>query len=199
MVSFSSPKYILEKELDVIQAVEHKVLKAKGQGGESSENATASADSPMENKQGWTPVVETAWQKSITARFNVPEPLKRDGGDNNETEDPDFEKVKEEGAMVSRMIKFVQESQLTEVAGEWVLARFAGVPGAKWFLCYMELGGSGRDFYGHRIPTDEIDFRNASPEMGLIKYWEYYSKYNDTPPLLATHETFHRKVILISI
>ncbi|KAI1447322.1 hypothetical protein F5Y02DRAFT_407370 [Annulohypoxylon stygium] len=174
MVSFSSPKYILEKELDVIQAVEHKVLKAKGQGGESSENATASADSPMEKKQGWTPVVETAWQKSITARFNVPEPLKRDGGDNNETEDPDFEKVKEEGAMVSRMIKFVQESQLTEVAGEWVLARFAGVPGAKWFLCYMELGGSGRDFYGHRIPTDEIDFRNASPEMGLIKYWEYY-------------------------
>ena len=30
-------------------------------------------------------------------------------------------------------------------------------------------GGSG-DLYGHRIATDEIDIRNASPETGLMRY-----------------------------
>ncbi|KAI1093343.1 hypothetical protein F5B19DRAFT_482755 [Rostrohypoxylon terebratum] len=172
MVSFSSPKYTLEKELDVIEAVENKVLKAKGQGEGSGENANATAgtDGPTERNQRWASAVDT-WHKATAAgaaRF------KGGSGGDNKTDDLDFEKIREEGAMVSRMLKFVQEPQITEVAGEWVLARFAGVPGAKWFLCYMELGGSGRDFYGHRIATDEIDFRNASPEMGLMKYWEYY-------------------------
>ena len=30
-------------------------------------------------------------------------------------------------------------------------------------------GGSG-DLYGHRIATDEIGIRNASPETGLMRY-----------------------------
>lgn len=84
------------------------------------------------------------------------------------------DETKKEGKRVSRMIKFVQEPSLSLVAGEWVLARFSGVPGARWFLCYLDMGSSGRDLYGHRIATDEINFRNASPELGLMKYWESY-------------------------
>jgi hypothetical protein len=79
----------------------------------------------------------------------------------------------EEANKVSRMIRFVQEPNLSSIAGEWVLARFSGVPGAKWFLCHLELG-STHNFYGHRIPTDEIDFHDASPEVGLVRYWEVY-------------------------
>ncbi|KAI0903686.1 hypothetical protein F4823DRAFT_568455 [Ustulina deusta] len=30
------------------------------------------------------------------------------------------------------------------------------------------MGSARGDFYGHRIATDEINFRNASPELGLI-------------------------------
>ena len=32
-----------------------------------------------------------------------------------------------------------------------VLARFAGTPGAKWFLCHLELGVSPGQLYGRRI------------------------------------------------
>ncbi|KAI1101791.1 hypothetical protein F4804DRAFT_288640 [Jackrogersella minutella] len=172
MVSFSCPKHILEKELDIVQAVESKVLKAKSQEEDYDGDMDASGDRSTEDNPGGAQTTETAWQRTIKTRFNAPEPAKKD--DENDLEEPGFGKVKVEGARVSRMIRFVQESDLTEIAGEWVLTRFSGVPGAKWFLCYLELGGSGRDFYGHRIATDEIDFRNASPEMGLIKYWEYY-------------------------
>ncbi|KAI2463568.1 hypothetical protein F4781DRAFT_426259 [Annulohypoxylon bovei var. microspora] len=174
MVSFSSPKHILEKELDIVQAVESKVLKAKSQGEESNGNVDTSGEGSAKDNPGGAKATNSVWQRTVTATFNAPDILKKDKDDDNGIEEPGFEKVKVEGARVSRMIKFVQEPDLTEVAGEWVLARFSGVPGAKWFLCYMELGGSGRDLYGHRIATDEIDFHNASPEMGLIRYWEYY-------------------------
>ncbi|KAI1205068.1 uncharacterized protein F4807DRAFT_465038 [Annulohypoxylon truncatum] len=172
MVSFSSPKHILEKELDIVQAVESKVLNAKSPEGEPDGNANVTGEGPPKGSHSGVQATGSTWQKMVTAKFNAPEPTKKD--DENDMENPGSEKMKSEGARMSRIIKFVQESDLTEIAGEWVLARFSGVPGAKWFLCYLELGGSGRDFYGHRIVTDEIDFHNASPEMGLIKYWEYY-------------------------
>ncbi|XXG97254.1 hypothetical protein Hte_003550 [Hypoxylon texense] len=171
MVSFSCPKSILAKELDIVQAVEDKVLNRKNQetsnSGEGPNRASGSQINQSEAQK-----VETAWQKSIKDRLK----LSQSDKDEKSTgpDDSIFKEYEAEGDRVSRMIKFVQESDLTEVAGEWVLARFSGVPGAKWFLCYLELGGSGRDFYGQRIPTDEIDFHNASPERGLLKYWEYY-------------------------
>ncbi|KAN0073492.1 hypothetical protein V8E54_008712 [Elaphomyces granulatus] len=74
---------------------------------------------------------------------------------------------------VSRMLEFVQESNINVVAGEWVLVKFSGVPKAKWFLCLLELG-STHNYYGYRISTDEIDFQNASPEKGLIEHWRAY-------------------------
>ncbi|KAI1376006.1 hypothetical protein F4677DRAFT_454623 [Hypoxylon crocopeplum] len=177
MVSFSCPKNILKKELDIVQTVESKVLKGKNQDESSDENEDAGGDDATKDSQGGALTVESTWHRTIKARSDAAEtekkaePKKKDEDTGIEEPGPE---VKAEGARVSRMIKFVQESDLTQIAGEWVLARFSGVPGAKWFLCYLELGGSGRDFYGHRIATEEIDFHNASPEMGLIKYWEYY-------------------------
>ncbi|SPJ71709.1 uncharacterized protein FTOL_01437 [Fusarium torulosum] len=80
--------------------------------------------------------------------------------------------TKEEQAIV-RIINFIQEPQLQLVAGEWVLARFSGAPGAKWFLCYLELG-STHSFYGHRIAATDIDFTNSAVEPGLVNAWQTY-------------------------
>ncbi|KAI1411182.1 hypothetical protein F5Y13DRAFT_201409 [Hypoxylon sp. FL1857] len=171
MVSFSCPKHILEKELDIVQAVEAKVLKGKDLEETLDGSGDSTVDEPSKGSQGEAQATDKTWQKAIKNKYAPQEPEKKD---ENDLDAPDFEKARPEGARVSRMIRFVQESDLTQIAGEWVLARFSGVPGAKWFLCSFELGGSGRDFYGHRIASDEIDFHNASPEMGLLKYWEYY-------------------------
>ncbi|OTA81338.1 hypothetical protein M434DRAFT_85596 [Hypoxylon sp. CO27-5] len=171
MVSFSCPKHILEKELDIVQAVDAKVLKGKEQEENSDDNGDPTGDELTKSNQDKVQATGTTWQKAIKNKYN---PSESENKDENDIDAPDFEKARPEGARVSRMIKFVQETDLTQIAGEWVLARFSGVPGAKWFLCCFELGGSGRDFYGHRIASDEIDFHNASPEIGLIKYWEYY-------------------------
>ncbi|KAI3321669.1 hypothetical protein HD806DRAFT_503144 [Xylariaceae sp. AK1471] len=186
LVSFACPKYILETELDLAQAVEAKVLKEQnsldddgendrntGPDENNNEQPQDSQSGPETKSQTWKRPMATRGLSRIQDRMNLE---KDEAADNieTETEGPDFEKMKEEGAKVSRMIRFVQEPNLASIAGEWVLARFSGVPGAKWFLCYLELGGSGGDFYGHRIATDEIDFHNASPENGLAKCWEYY-------------------------
>lgn len=61
-----------------------------------------------------------------------------------------------------------------------VLARFSGVPGAKWFLCHLELGAAKGELYGHRIPTSEIDFSNSTPEPGLVKAWQTYMERKKT-------------------
>ncbi|KAI0385628.1 hypothetical protein F5Y04DRAFT_246313 [Hypomontagnella monticulosa] len=173
MVSFSCPKNILEKELDIVQSVEKKVLNGKDYEENTNSNGGATGDAPTPSGQSGLQTIDTTWQKAIKTKFNNPsEPAEKEV--DTGMEEPGFEKVKADGARVSRMIKFVQETNMSQIAGEWVLARFSGVPGAKWFLFYLELGGSGRDLYGHRIATDEIDFHNASPEMGLIKFWEYY-------------------------
>lgn len=76
---------------------------------------------------------------------------------------------------VSRMVSFVQASDLQSIAGEWVLARFSGSPGARWFLCQLELG-AGNGFYGQRIATDTFGFENAAPEQGLTEYWHQFTE-----------------------
>ncbi|KAI1769709.1 hypothetical protein GGR53DRAFT_12922 [Hypoxylon sp. FL1150] len=168
MVSFSCPKSILAKELDIVQAVEDKVLRLETTGGKGD----STGDETSQVNESRLKKAESAWQNTLKDRLKMPNSDK--DGKGTGPDDSIFKEFEAEGNRVSKMIKFVQESDLTKVAGEWVLARFSGVPGAKWFLCYLELGGSGRDFYGQRIPTDEIDFYNASPERGLLKYWEFY-------------------------
>ncbi|TGO36281.1 hypothetical protein BHYA_0129g00020 [Botrytis hyacinthi] len=76
---------------------------------------------------------------------------------------------------VVRMLDFVQENDINLIVGEWVLARFTGVEGAKWFLCQLELG-STHSYYGRRIATDKIDFENVVPEPGLVDHWESYMR-----------------------
>jgi hypothetical protein len=79
----------------------------------------------------------------------------------------------EEQRKVSRMLDFVQETNINLIVGEWVLARFTGAGGAKWFLCQLELG-STHSYYGRRIATDEIDFKTVVLESGLVGHWEDY-------------------------
>ncbi|OGE48079.1 hypothetical protein PENARI_c032G04973 [Penicillium arizonense] len=79
-----------------------------------------------------------------------------------------------EQVKVGRMINFVQKQNLDGIAGEWVLARFSGVKGAKWFLCLLKLG-AGNDLYGRRIPTDAFSFEDAAPEQGLTEYWHQFT------------------------
>ena len=81
----------------------------------------------------------------------------------------------EEQRVVSRMLDFVQETNINLIVGEWVLARFTGAEGAKWFLCQLELG-STHNYYGRRIATDEIDFKAVVPEPGLVGHWEEYMR-----------------------
>ncbi|TGO44787.1 hypothetical protein BOTNAR_0743g00010 [Botryotinia narcissicola] len=67
---------------------------------------------------------------------------------------------------VVRMLDFVQENDINLIVGEWVLARFTGVEGAKWFLCQLELGST----------HNRIDFENVVPEPGLVDHWESYMR-----------------------
>ncbi|KAJ5965349.1 hypothetical protein N7481_012063 [Penicillium waksmanii] len=79
-----------------------------------------------------------------------------------------------EQVKVGRMINFVQKQDLHGIAGEWVLIRFSGVPGAEWFLSELVLG-AGNDFYGKRIATDAFSFEDAAPEQGLTEYWHQFT------------------------
>ncbi|ESZ94397.1 hypothetical protein SBOR_5190 [Sclerotinia borealis F-4128] len=91
---------------------------------------------------------------------------------------PDFGETSEQRRVV-RMLDFVQENNINLIVGEWVLARFTGAEGAKWFLCQLELG-STHSYYGRRIATDDIDFKNVVPEPGLVGHWEDYMKNKKT-------------------
>lgn len=76
---------------------------------------------------------------------------------------------------VQDMLRFVKERDIELVVGEWVLARFSGVPGAHWFLCLLELGDT-HPYYGWRIPTDLIDFSLSTYEPPLVELWKRYMK-----------------------
>ncbi|KAJ5945666.1 hypothetical protein N7454_002505 [Penicillium verhagenii] len=102
-----------------------------------------------------------------------PTPVQKDGQKQTLRSQLRLEKTREK-IRVGRMISFVQKPNLDGVAGEWVLARFSGAPGAKWFLCLLELG-AGNDFYGRRIPTDAFSFEDAAPEQGLTEYWHQFT------------------------
>ncbi|KAF3024384.1 hypothetical protein E8E14_014372 [Neopestalotiopsis sp. 37M] len=155
LVNFACEQHILQKELDVEQTVEDKVLHG---------------DRAMSLRRLMKSGGETN-KKSADGQ-----PLEKDASGNTEIADDkaDFgsQPTKEEKT-TARLIEFVQEPHLQLVAGEWVLARFSGAPGAKWFLCYLELG-STHQFYGHRIATTDIDFTSSTIEPGLDRAWKTY-------------------------
>ncbi|KAH7322661.1 hypothetical protein B0I35DRAFT_467806 [Stachybotrys elegans] len=163
VVGFSCQRRILEQELDVIQAVDTKVL--KGEGLKRSRGLIG----------GLHLLKAGAPRTAVTEEDQGGDTKEHQGTDDKEAEtvNEDKNNTKEE-LLVSRMIDFIQEPALELVAGEWVLARFSNVPGANWFLCHLELGAGPGQYYGHRIASSEIDFSNASPEDGLVNAWQTY-------------------------
>ena len=87
----------------------------------------------------------------------------------------ELKKQSEQDRNVQEMLRFVKERDIELIAGEWVLARFASVPGAHWFLCLLELGDT-HPFYGWRIPTSQIDFSRSTYEPHLVNLWRDYMK-----------------------
>ncbi|KAF7520886.1 hypothetical protein G7054_g12614 [Neopestalotiopsis clavispora] len=155
LVNFACEQHILQKELNVEQTVEDKVLH-----GDRAKSLRSLMKSGGETNK----------------KSEDSQPLEKDESSNtdNANDKADFgsQPTKEEKT-TARLIEFVQEPHLQLVAGEWVLARFSGAPGAKWFLCYLELG-STHQFYGHRIATTDIDFTSSTIEPGLDRAWKTY-------------------------
>ncbi|KAK0649528.1 hypothetical protein B0T16DRAFT_389562 [Cercophora newfieldiana] len=167
VAGFSCEKRLLEQELDAVEGVESRVLMEQGKGKGEKRGARLLRDmvvSPASAAKG-DPFEGKGKGEG-----------KEKGEDEGEGKgvDDDVDGETEEERVVSKMIDFIQEPQLQLVAGEWVLARFSGVPGARWFLCHLELGSSPGQYYGHRIATGEIDFSNSTPEPGLVKAWQTY-------------------------
>ncbi|KAM0244000.1 hypothetical protein ACHAP5_006664 [Fusarium lateritium] len=149
VVNFACEQHMLRRQLDVEQAVEDKVIR---------EDRATKLHSDLE------------MQGAVKSKGDDPSAgISPSDADNTVT---GSKPTKEEEAIV-RIINFIQEPQLQLVAGEWVLARFSGAPGANWFLCYLELG-STHSFYGHRIAATEIDFANSAVEPGLVNAWQTY-------------------------
>ena len=183
IASFSCEKRLLEMELDAVEGVESRVLMEQYKDKNEKRGAQLLKDMVVSS-----PVVATAGATAGTEEGRGEEEKDDDGSE-------DVDKETDEERVVSKMIDFIQEPQLQLVAGEWyvslfspsllegfanmfrsqrVLARFSGVPGARWFLCHLELGSTPNQFYGHRIATGEIDFSNSTPEPGLVKAWQTY-------------------------
>ncbi|KAM0347680.1 hypothetical protein ACHAPU_004694 [Fusarium lateritium] len=154
VVNFACEQNVLKAQLDVEQAVEEKVVR---------EDRASKIHSDLELSRTTRSKEEDSSAKGYHAS----------GADKVDEKRMDSWKPTKEEQTIVRIIDFIQEPQLQLVAGEWVLARFSGAPGSKWFLCYLELGAT-HSFYGRRIATTEIDFGNSAVEPGLVKVWEAY-------------------------
>ena len=165
ITNFACERQILEQELDVIQAVEAKVLKEQDKEDGQKRGARLLKSLAVTN------ATTKSTTSSVTPEAKTTTP---DQGNNNEpTPDPETANTEEE-SLITRLLTFIQEPSLSLIAGEWVLARFSGTPGANWFLCHLELGPSSNQFYGHRIATGAIDFSDSTPEPGLVNAWQTY-------------------------
>ncbi|TFA99920.1 hypothetical protein CCMA1212_008334 [Trichoderma ghanense] len=159
-VHFACEQRILKTQLDVEKATEDTVIK---------EDARAKRLYNNLELQNIGQMVEE--RKNLMSKNTI------DGGthDNQakEKDSTDYARATKEEKAIVRMLDYIQEPQLQLVAGEWVLARFSGVAGAKWFLCFLELG-STHQFYGQRIASTEVDFSNSAVEPGLMSAWHIY-------------------------
>ncbi|KAL7931372.1 hypothetical protein V8C35DRAFT_310242 [Trichoderma chlorosporum] len=174
-VHFACEQRILRTQLDVEKATEDKVIK---------EHARAKKLQGSIELQSIDKVVENGM--NLVVKNTVGESSQdKHGEEKNST---DYIRATKEEKTVVRMLDYIQEPQLQLVAGEWVLARFSGVPGATWFLCFLELG-STHQFYGQRIAATEIDFTNSAVEPGLMSAWQIYMdrKKNKMCKILETY------------
>ncbi|PYI07675.1 hypothetical protein BO78DRAFT_469058 [Aspergillus sclerotiicarbonarius CBS 121057] len=181
MVAFSCERHILSSQLDLGDVIDQTVLEEP-----EAHNIEAGDTHQQQSGPGGVPnkppntkdLPSSATGGSPTEKPPGPKrsPSSLQDSDSPESESqPKLDNYGQslEQRRVSRMIDFVAESNLHAIAGEWVLARFSGAIGAKWFLCRLELG-SGNEFYARRIATDEIDFANAVPEKGLVEFWNSF-------------------------
>ncbi|PYH94640.1 hypothetical protein BO71DRAFT_483669 [Aspergillus ellipticus CBS 707.79] len=179
MMAFSCERHVLEAQLDLVDVIEKTVLDPSANDAQpkvddtDKQNATSGN---LEKPEQGDPSKDT--NDASTGKppqpertpSGIQEPVSPDGPEQRRLGNYGFSV---EQKRVSRMIDFVAESNLHAIAGEWVLARFSGAPGAKWFLCRLELG-SGNEFYAHRIATDDFDFAHAVPEKGLVEFWHRF-------------------------
>ncbi|KAJ1714017.1 hypothetical protein NYO67_3812 [Aspergillus flavus] len=173
MVAFSCERHVLAQQLDLVEVVEETVLK--------DPHAKLDGISEQLQRSEYRHNAETNTESYTTSEEDIRQGLKKPERSSTERSDlttnPKTMKIQygnsPEQRKLFRMLDFVTESNIQIVAGEWVLARFSSAPGAKWFLCRLELG-AGTEFYARRIPTDEIDFTEAFPERGLVEYWHAF-------------------------
>ncbi|KAK4082441.1 uncharacterized protein Triagg1_2253 [Trichoderma aggressivum f. europaeum] len=159
-VQFACEQRILKTQLDVEKATEDKIIKEDTRAKKLQGSIELqSVDQVVEG--GMNLVANTTMGKGSQDKQA------------EEKDTTDYIRATKEEKTVVRMLDYIQEPQLQLVAGEWVLARFSGVPGAKWFLCFLELG-STHQFYGQRIAATEIDFTNSAVEPGLMSAWQIY-------------------------
>jgi hypothetical protein len=168
LVAFSCERDILEQQLDLVDVIKRNFEASKKKNNETSDNKDTSATNEDAQKVSHQNSQQGA-QQEAKSEGNSITPSSKDSFLSQVNPEKSHEQKK-----VSRMISFVQKPDLHSIAGEWVLSRFTGVPGAKWFLCRLELG-AGNDFYGRRIPTDAFSFEDAAPEQGLTEYWHHFT------------------------
>lgn len=169
MVAFCCERKVLERQLDLVDVIEHTVLReaapanthTPAQGDETDAQPANPKDQQIKQSNGQDPAPDTASSQKTENVDRDSRPKLKNYGSSAEQR------------RVSRMIDFVTEANLHAIAGEWVLARFSGTPGAQWFLCRLELG-TGNEFYARRIATDLFSFSNAVPEKGLVEFWHNF-------------------------
>jgi hypothetical protein len=181
-VNFSCAADVLGKQLDVCDVVQRAVFEVKLEKGAGGSTQTGPPLIPgQESTSYYTKLASLSSgfmrQGSQATGGTEKEDSKQDTKD-EETQTQAFGET-EEQRRVCRMLDFVQETDINLVVGEWVLARFTGAEGAKWFLCQLELG-STHSYYGQRIATDDIDFKKVVPESGLVGHWENYMRNKKT-------------------
>ncbi|KAH8695762.1 hypothetical protein GQ44DRAFT_832599 [Phaeosphaeriaceae sp. PMI808] len=169
MVTFSCERPILAQQLDLVDVIRETVLTDTNDRTSGVQPDDQGDDAGHREGNAQQPPSET---------LSTGRPKRRRTGANSEDKTDDNELEKQYGnsieqRKVSRMIDFVTASDLHVIAGEWVLARFSDSPGAKWFLCRLELG-SDSQFHARHIPTDEFGFEDAIPEAGLVEYWHTF-------------------------
>lgn len=165
VTNFACERQILEKELDAVESVEARVLQEQEKDEDEKRRTKLRRN------------INVTLSRAGKTLHKTPEHPDTDGAEKtggNEAGGDNGLGNTEEERLINRMIAFIQEPHLQLVAGEWVLARFSGAPGASWFLCHLELGPQPGQFYGHRIATGAIDFNGATPELGLMNAWKTY-------------------------
>ncbi|RYP38744.1 hypothetical protein DL768_010755 [Monosporascus sp. mg162] len=194
VVNFACEQRILRTQLEVVKTVEDRVIREEVRAeklhrdleieGVGEKKSTDGGDTPSEDENVPDDGNDGGDLGGVQVKDgeDTEEVQTKGGEDTGEVQaegvKDTYKRTKEE-RMVARIIDFIQEPDLQLVAGEWVLARFSGVRGAKWFLCYLELG-STHQFYGHRIATSDIDFATSAVESGLETVWETYMNRKKT-------------------